>query len=38
VWGFHEAKYNVDNVAWELAYIERLLKITKDVVETSSKE
>jgi len=38
VWGFHEAKYNVDNVAWGLAYIERLLKITKDVVETSSKK
>jgi len=36
--GFHEAKYNVDNVAWGLAYIERLLKITKDVVETSSKK
>jgi len=28
----------VDNVAWGLAYIERLLKITKDVVETSSKK
>ena len=36
--GFHEAKYNVDNVVWGLAYIERLLKITKDVVVTSSKK
>ena len=38
VWGFHEVKYNVDDDAWGLAYIERLLKITKDVVEASSKE
>jgi hypothetical protein len=35
VWGFREAKYSIDKIAWGLKYVERLLEITRKVVRGS---
>jgi hypothetical protein len=35
VWGFHEARYSTDKIAWGLKYVERLLEITRKVVRGS---
>jgi hypothetical protein len=32
VWGFHEAKYSADKIAWGLKYVERLLEVARRVV------
>jgi hypothetical protein len=35
VWGFHEAKYSADKIAWGLKYVEYLLEVARKVVRVS---